>query len=85
MPHNSYKRLGTTLLKKTIKELTSEFLIQHHKGNPYHPQEKGTIDAFNKILENGLTKVGFANRYDWDEWIPTILWAYMTTTKNIHK
>ena len=44
-------------VNKVIVELTAEFHIQHKKTTPYHPQENGTVEAFNKILENALTKV----------------------------
>jgi hypothetical protein len=60
-------------------------LIQHHKSSPYHPQANGTVEEFNKSLERGLTKFCCENREDWDDRVPTILWAYRTTTKKLHK
>jgi hypothetical protein len=48
---------GTHLIKRTIYTMTEEFELHHQKNTPYHPQEKRTVESFNKILENALTKI----------------------------
>ena len=40
-----------------VKALTKELQIQHKKSTPYHSQENGTVEAFNKILDTTLAKV----------------------------
>jgi transposase InsO family protein len=70
---------GTHFINSTINTMTEEFEVYHQKITPYHPQENGTVESFNKILENSLTKIWNANMDGCDLKIPVVLWAYMAT------
>ena len=66
---------GMHFVNKMIDELIVELHIQNRKMTPYHPQENGTVEAFNKILEKALTKVCNTYRDDWDQKVSAMLWA----------
>ena len=58
---------GSHFINKTIKALTYQFKIDHRHSTYYHPQSNGAIEAFNKTLTRGLTKICNTNKDDWDE------------------
>ena len=72
---------GSHFINQTIQILLKEFLIDHHKSSAYHAQANGAIESFNKTLTKGLTKICNIDKNDWDEKIPPVLWAYITTYK----
>jgi len=74
---------GTHFLNETISAMLEEFQLYHQKSMPYHLQANGTVEAFNKILENVLKKVYNKQSNDWNMHVPLILWAYRTTCKKL--
>ena len=53
---------GTHFINEVIKELTSSFMISHHKSTPYYPQANGQAESTNKTLISILTKTVEAHR-----------------------
>jgi hypothetical protein len=70
---------GIHFINNTICMMLEEFEVHHQKITLYHPQENGTVEAFNKIIDNALTKICNVNRDEWDLKVPAVLWAYQTT------
>ena len=62
------KRILTNCSREFISQDTQAYLcskeIEHITMTPYHPQANGTVDAFNKIMENALTNICNAQRND---------------------
>ena len=66
---------GTHFINRTIKTLTDQFQIDHRRSTTYHPQSNGAIEAFNKTFKKGLTQICNADKDEWDEKMPAVLWA----------
>lgn len=64
-----------------MKVLLEEFLIAHRKSAPYHPQTNGQAESTNKLLCTALTKVIEGNKGNWEQKLPSVLWAYRIAYK----
>jgi hypothetical protein len=74
---------GMHFINNTIRAMLEEFEVHDQNNTQYHPQANGTVESFNKILENALKKICNANKDDWDLKVPIVLWAYRTTCKTL--
>ena len=67
---------GSHFINKTIAAVREQFKIEHRRSIAYHPQSNGSLEAFKKTLNRGLTKICNSEKDDWDEKIHVVLWAY---------
>ncbi len=64
-----------------IEFLLNEFMVVHQTSAPYHPQANGQAESTNKTLCTALTKIVEGNRTDWEQKLPSVLWAYRCAYK----
>ncbi|XP_059073276.1 uncharacterized protein LOC131874069 [Cryptomeria japonica] len=72
---------GGHFVNHVIKFLTTKFKIFHSLSSPYYPRANGQAEATNKILVGVIYKSYGVEGEDWEEKLPSVLWAYRTTYK----
>lgn len=69
-------------VKTSLFKLTG---TQHHIASAYHPQSNGLTERFNQTLQTTLLKVVNVSQNDWDDHLPSILFAYRTSLQKSTK
>jgi len=77
---------GTAFIGNVIKLLKEETGFKHNLAAVYHPQTNGLTERFNGTLCTALAKCVNSSTPEWDDLIPSVLFAYRTlkhsTTKH---
>jgi hypothetical protein len=73
---------GTHFLNEVIEDLTEEYKVSHRKTTPYNPKANGLTERANGIICKILTKVVSAHKTDWDQKLPSAVYAYNTAYKS---
>ena len=63
-------------MNEVIEFFLNEFMVVHRTSAPYHPQANGQAESTNKTLCTALTKIVEGYRIDWEQKLPSVLWAY---------
>ena len=72
---------GGHFVNHVIRLLTTKFKIYHSLSSPYYPRANGQAEATNKVLVLIIYKSCAVEGEDWEEQLPSTLWAYRTTYK----
>lgn len=69
---------GAAFLGKVVELLKEEIGFKHKLSAPYHPQTNGLTEKFNGTLWKALAKCVNSANAEWDDLIPSVLFAYRT-------
>ena len=70
---------GTSFVNSVVKSLCDTMKTAHVLTTAYHPQTNGLTERFNKTLCETLAKYVIQNdNLEWDQFIPSALFAYRT-------
>ena len=70
---------GRNFLSDVISEVCQYFRIKKINTTSYHPQCNGLTERFNGTLAKMLSSYCSEHQTDWDEFLPTVLFAYRTS------
>ncbi|GFY88793.1 hypothetical protein Acr_06g0007330 [Actinidia rufa] len=59
----------------------SDLAISHHFSSPGHPQANGQVEVTNRTILKNLKARLERSKSEWAEDLPSVLWAYYTTSR----
>ncbi|XP_059076953.1 uncharacterized protein LOC131876154 [Cryptomeria japonica] len=72
---------GGHFVNHIIQLLTTEFKIFYSLSSPYYPRANRQTEVTNKIIISAIYKSCGVEKEDWEECLPSVLWAYKMTYK----
>jgi len=61
-----------------VEAILEQHQIKHRLISPYHPQSNRLVERFNRTLYTSFAKYIQVMENDWDQYIPSVLFAYRT-------
>jgi hypothetical protein len=66
----------THFVNDMLNTLCDELGVKHKLSIAYHPQTNGLVERYNRTLCETLAKFANDNKDDWDNFVPSALFAY---------
>jgi hypothetical protein len=76
---------GTNFMSKVLAKVNETLQVKHKRTSPYHPRTNGLTERFNKTLADMLTMYTSSHQRDWDEHLPFVMFAYLTSVHSSTK
>ena len=70
---------GTEFTNEVVRRLADRLGIDHIFSSAYHHQTVGMSERFNRFLNDTLNAYVKSDEHEWDKFVPTILFAYMSS------
>ena len=70
---------GSNFNSEIMQGICRIFMIEKTRTMPYHPQGKGQVERFNRVIADTLSKDCAEKPQEWDVYLPYITFVYNTT------
>ena len=83
IPTRLHSDQGQNFESALIKELCTLYGIRKSRTTIYHPQGNGQTERFNKTLCGLIKSLDHAQRKNWPEWLPHVVFIYNSTPHRV--
>jgi len=81
IPEQLHSDQGHQFESKLLSEICHLLNIQKSKTTPYHPQDDGLVERFNRTLLDMLATCTKDHPFDWEYYIRKVCMAYNTSVQ----
>uniref|UniRef100_A0A7M5XFT0 Reverse transcriptase n=1 Tax=Clytia hemisphaerica TaxID=252671 RepID=A0A7M5XFT0_9CNID len=85
VPRHFVTDQGKNFLSNLMAEVCNMLNIKQIKTTPYHPQSNGIVERLNGTLVKGISHFVASRQNDWDQYLPSVLFAYRTSVNESRK